>query len=196
MRKNWKMRGGIFLLLVGFILSIGSVSWAKSNPYGSRTPQTKEKITQSQREQKLDSNLTPEQRKKMAWLKEKWTQNQRQSQSRERFNLNLTLEQKEKLTHLRLSFQEQTVDIRGELTKKRIELQKLWLKKAPDQVKIFSLIDEISEIEAQINKKTVGYVLRVKEILTPEQLKKLLPLALKMKFGQRTSHFPVPGLNR
>ncbi len=171
MRKKWKMRGGIVLLLVGFILSIGSISWAGSDSYGSQ-PQIRKKQVQSQQGRK-------------EWM---------QGQSKERFNFNLTPEQRMKLTRLNLFFREQTVDLRGELVKKRIKLQRLWLKKIPDRAKMYSLIDEISEIKAQINKKTVDYILRVKEILTPEQLKKLLPL--KTKLRQRAMHSPVPDLNR
>ncbi len=149
MRKKWKTRGGIVLLLVGFMLSIGSVSWAGSDPYGSKIPQTRKQ----------------------------WTHNQREK----RFNLNLTPEQRMKLTRLSLFFREQTVDLRAELAKRRIEFQRLWLKRMPNQAKMYSLIDEISEIRAQISKNTVDFILRVKDILTPEQLKKLFLLKVKFR---------------
>jgi len=168
MRKNWKRRGEIVLLLMVFILSIGSISWAKASSdklycYSS-PPQIKEKIKPQK--------------------KEIWTQSQRgKIQYEKRFNLNLTPEQMVKLARLRLSFQEQTIGLRGELAKRTIELQKLWLKKTPDRAKMYSLIDEIADIKAKINKKMVNFLLQAREILTPAQLKKLL--LSRIGLGQR-----------
>jgi len=196
MGKKWKMRGGIVLLLVGFILSIGSVSWAGSGHYGSQ-PQIRKKQVQSQQgrkewmqgqpKERFNLNLAPEQRKRLTRLKEKWIQRQRGK------IFSLAPEQRMELTQLNLFFQEQTVDLRGELIKRKIELQRLWLKRIPDRARMYSLIDEISEIKAQINKKTVDYILRVKEILTPEQLKKLFFLK---KLRRRAMYPPAPDLNR
>ena len=120
MRKKWKMRGGIVLLLGVFILSIGSVSWAKATSG------------------KLYCYSSPPQIKSQK--KEIRSKNQRgKIQYEKKLNLNLTPEQRVKLTRLRLSFQEQTIDLRSALAKKIIELQKLWLKKTPNRVKMYSL---------------------------------------------------------
>ena len=169
MRKKWKMRGGIVLLLVVFMLSIGSVSWAKATSG------------------KLYCYSSPPQIKSQK--KEIRSKNQRgKIQYEKKLNLNLTPEQMVKLTRLRLSFQEQTIDLRGELAKKIIELQKLWLKKTPNRVKMYSLIDEIAEIKARINKKAVNFILQAREILTPEQLKKLLLSGIGL--GWRGKYYP------
>jgi len=166
MRKKWKTRGGIVLLLMMFILSIGSISWAKATSgklYGYSSPPQKKEI---------------------------WIQNQRgKIQYEKRFNLNLTPEQMVKLTRLRLFFQEQTIDLRSALAKKIIELQKLWLKKTPNRVKMYSLIDEIAEIKARINKKAVNFILQAREILTPEQLKKLLLSGIRI--GWKGRYYPI-----
>jgi len=161
MRKSCKVRGGVVFLLVVFVLSMGSVSWAGLNCDCSR-PQIKEKQVQGQQK----------------WIRD---------QQKKKFNLNLTSEQKVKLARLRLSFQEQTVDLRGKLAKKKIKFQKLWLKKPLDKDKIYSLIDETAKIKAQINKKAVNFILRAKEILTPGQLKKLPFPGIKP--GWKKKHF-------
>lgn len=88
-------------------------------------------------------------------------------------DLNLTPEQQKKIFELRLSFQEDTVDLRSQMMKKRIELQKLWLEDTPDKAKIYALLDEIAKIRGEITKKMVGYLFKLREILTPEQLQKL-----------------------
>ncbi|MCD6317922.1 hypothetical protein J7M02_02515 [Candidatus Aerophobetes bacterium] len=169
MRKKWKMRGGIVLLLGVFILSIGSISWAKATSG------------------KLYCYSSPPQIKSQK--KEIRSKNQRgKIQYEKKLNLNLTPEQMVKLTQLRLSFQEQTIDLRGELAKKIIELQKLWLKKTPNRVKMYSLIDEIAEIKARINKKAVNFILKAREILTQEQLKKLL--LSRIGLGWRVRELP------
>ena len=88
-------------------------------------------------------------------------------------NVNLTTEQQKKIAELRLSFKEDTVDLRNQMMKKRIELQKLWLEDTPDKAKIYAVLDEIAKIRGEITKKMVDYLFKLREILTPEQLQKL-----------------------
>lgn len=101
------------------------------------------------------------------------SRNLNQERVRWQERLNLTQEQREKIAQLRLSFQEETLDLRNQLQKKGIELQKLWLEENPDKNKIYSILDEIARIRAEINKKLVDYLLELKKILTPEQLEKI-----------------------
>ncbi|MBC7190588.1 periplasmic heavy metal sensor, partial [Candidatus Aerophobetes bacterium] len=84
--------------------------------------------------------------------KPRWqSQNLIQERVRWQERLNLTQEQREKIARLRLSFQEDTLDLRNQLQGKRIELQKLWLEENPDKNKIYSILDEIARIRAEIN---------------------------------------------
>jgi len=108
---------------------------------------------------------------------------------RVKFNLNLTPEQRQQIARLRLSFQEQTVDLRAQLAKKMIELRKLWLEDIPDQTRIYSLIDEIGGIRTRINKKKVEFILHIREILTPQQLKKFFPAEIGPR---KWRHSPRP----
>ncbi|MBE0478742.1 periplasmic heavy metal sensor [Candidatus Aerophobetes bacterium] len=156
MKKRWGKRAWVVLLLVAFVISLASVSWAWRGNYGPRAAAMREG-------------------------RERWER---------RVDIDLTLEQKETLAKLRLSLQEETLDLRTQLTRKRIELNKLWLEESPDKTRIYSLMDEMASIRAEINKKSVDFLLEVKKILTPEQLQKFwLPGQVS---GWKMRHAPRP----
>jgi len=151
MRKNWKTRGGVILVLAAVSLTLVGAAWAwkgDDHPDGSHIKGKGVKT-----EMRLDLNLTPAQRKEVA--------------------------------QFRLSWQEGTVDLRGQLMKKEIELKKLWLEETPDRDKIYILIHEITGIQAEIQKKAIDFGLQLKEILTPEQGERLLGKFSLTGFGGR-----------
>ena len=98
--------------------------------------------------------------------------------------LNLTAEQKEKIANLKLSFREETLDLRTELTRKRLEIQKLLLEKSPDLTTVYALVDEMAPIQAEIQKKAIEFRFKLKDLLTEEQLDKLPGLGLGRGFGK------------
>ena len=98
--------------------------------------------------------------------------------------LNLTAEQKEKIANLRLSFKEETLDLRTELTRKRLEIQKLLLEESPDLTTVYALVDEMAPIQAEIQKKAIEFRFKLKDLLTSEQLEKLPGLGLGRGFGK------------
>ena len=161
MKKRLEKRAWVVLLLMAFVISLTSVSWAWRGNYSPKAPAMREG-------------------------REKWEK---------RVDTDLTLEQKEKLAKLRLSLQEETLDLRTQLMKKRIELEKLWLEESPDKTRIYSLMDEIASIRGEMNKKSVDFLFEVKKILTPEQLQKFrLPgQALSWKMRHATLLAPAPG---
>ena len=87
--------------------------------------------------------------------------------------LNLTAEQKEKIANLRLTFKEGTLELRTELARKRLEIQKLLLEESPDLTRVYDLVDEMALIQAEIQKKAIDFRLKLKNLLTKEQLDKL-----------------------
>ena len=87
--------------------------------------------------------------------------------------LNLTAEQKEKIANLRLTFKEETLELRTQLARKRLETQKLLLEESPDLTRVYALVDEMAPIQAEIQKKAIDFRLRLKNFLTEEQLDKL-----------------------
>jgi len=98
--------------------------------------------------------------------------------------LDLTAEQKEKIANLRLTFKEETLDRRTELTRKRLEIQKLLLEAAPNLTRVYELVDEMAPIQAEIQKKTIEFQLKLKSLLTSEQLEKLPGLGLSRGSGK------------
>lgn len=89
--------------------------------------------------------------------------------------LNLTPQQKKKISRLRLSFEEETLDLRMQLERKRIQLQKLLMDERINKDKIYSLVDDMAAIKGRIDKKMVDFYLKIRKILTEEQLEKLPP---------------------
>ncbi len=87
--------------------------------------------------------------------------------------LDLTAEQKEKIANLRLTFKEGTLELRTELARKRLEIQKLLLEESPDLTRVYDLVDEMALIQAEIQKKAIDFRLKLKNLLTKEQLDKL-----------------------
>jgi len=98
--------------------------------------------------------------------------------------LDLTAEQKEKIANLRLTFKEETLELRTGLARKRLEIQKLLLEAAPNLTRVYELVDEMAPIQAEIQKKTIEFRLKLKSLLTSEQLEKLPGLGLGQGFGR------------
>ncbi|MFQ5835017.1 MAG: Spy/CpxP family protein refolding chaperone [bacterium] len=101
-----------------------------------------------------------------------------------RNRLNLTAEQKDRIANLRLTFKEETLELRSQLARKRLEVQKLLLEESPDLTRVYDLVDEMAPIHAEIQKKAIGFRSKVKSLLTKEQLEKLPGLGLGRRFGR------------
>ena len=102
--------------------------------------------------------------------------------------LNLTTEQKENIANLRLTFEEKTLELRTELARDRLKIQKLLLEESPDLARVSDLVDEITPIQAEIQKKGIEFSLQLKSLLTEEQLEKLPGLGLGRAFGGRMGY--------
>jgi Spy/CpxP family protein refolding chaperone len=102
--------------------------------------------------------------------------------------LGLTAEQKEKIANLKLSFKEETLDLRTELTRKKLEMQKLLLEESPDLTRVYALVDEMAPIQAEIQKKAIEFRFKLKDLFTEEQLDKFPGLGLGPGFGKTMGH--------
>lgn len=107
--------------------------------------------------------------------------------------LNLTVEQKEKMANLRLTFKEETLELRTQLARKRLEIQKLLLVESPDLSRVYSLVDEMAPLQAEIQKKTIEFWLNLKSLLTKGQLEKLPGVGLGRGFGGPMGHGGIMG---
>lgn len=109
---------------------------------------------------------------------------EKQVRWQKRLSVDFTPQQKEEFAELRISFRERALELRTELARKQIELRKLWLKDDPDKEKIYSLIQDMANIRAQIQKRMMDSFLEARDILTDEQREKLSPLHLGWGMGR------------
>jgi len=164
MRKRW------LVLVVAVLVVGGLVGSAAAGGWGTKAPRS-----QSQR-----------------FVGKRWVGKHTFAPRR---TLDLTAEQKEKIANLkrtleeeRLTFQENTSELRSQLARKKLEMQKLLLAESPDLTRVYDLVDEIAPIQAEIQKKTIEFRLKVKSLLTKEQLEKLPGLGLGRGFGGLMGH--------
>jgi Spy/CpxP family protein refolding chaperone len=91
-------------------------------------------------------------------------------------HLGLSDSQRQRMEMFRKAFDEKTDTIRESLNLKRNELMRLLNEPFPDRVKIDSLIKEIGIAQVELEKEVIDHILQEKEVLTPEQQKKLFEL--------------------
>ncbi|MBN2494019.1 MAG: periplasmic heavy metal sensor [Deltaproteobacteria bacterium] len=65
------------------------------------------------------------------------------------------------------------IDIRHELQKARLELQRLMEQDKPNKKEIFTQIERIGAIELQLKKNRLGLMLDIRALVSPEQWDKL-----------------------
>lgn len=97
--------------------------------------------------------------------------------------LHLTAAQQQKLLAIRQDFQKETQPFRFEMQKKRLELRQLWTAKPLDQSAIDARTQEVTALRIQLVTKAQGLQDQVKNVLTPDQLKKLK--SMKANFRPR-----------
>jgi len=84
-------------------------------------------------------------------------------------HLCLNGEQKQCIKDIRFSFNSETAKIREKMQEKRRAVVEEMKKESPDSALIDRLIEEISRLQAEIQKKAVLNLMKEKEVLTPEQ---------------------------
>jgi Spy/CpxP family protein refolding chaperone len=87
----------------------------------------------------------------------------------------LTPEQQTKFQELRQKFNEETVQLRGNILTKRLELRSLWTNPKVDPKAIQEKEKELRSLQDQLRDKAVQFRLEVRKILTPEQLAQFGP---------------------
>jgi len=97
--------------------------------------------------------------------------------------LNLTTEQSEKVRVLRETHIKKIAPLQTQLFTKRAELRLLWIQTNPDPEKIKAVQKEILGLRWEIQDKTIDHWLEFRNILTPEQLTKLLAQGLGRGHG-------------
>ena len=99
--------------------------------------------------------------------------------------LGLTSEQKEQLKEQRYQAMYKRIDIANKRRLKELELRYELEKKEINREAINKIIGELKEIQATMLEQRVNSILKMKEILTPEQFEKLQYLGLSKPGRQK-----------
>jgi len=92
---------------------------------------------------------------------------------RMRTYLNLTDEQVSRLHRIGVDAQKTAVQTRANLQLRRIEMRELLRADNPDQNAILKKVDEVSALRAQMARQNIQTLLAARNVLTPDQQKKL-----------------------
>lgn len=84
--------------------------------------------------------------------------------------------QLEKMKSMRFSFEKEILSLRMEIWQKRRVLLEEIRNPNPDLARIDKAIDELSRLQAEIQKKTIRNILKDKEILSPRQQRRYFSL--------------------
>ena len=87
--------------------------------------------------------------------------------------LGLSVEQREKMKALREEFSGKQRDLGDQVKAKRDALRAELDGEDPDRVKVTALVGDVSDLQKQMMINRMDNVFKVREILTPEQFKKL-----------------------
>lgn len=115
----------------------------------------------------------------------------KQKEGREKFQseLNLTEQQKEQMQQFRLDHKTYVLDIKHEIQKNRLEIEKLLMADNLDESKLLQLTNQSSDLKAKIKDSKMKMWLDTFKILNPDQQKiwkkKLLRMGNKIDRGQK-----------
>jgi len=84
-------------------------------------------------------------------------------------NLELSSDQAERLAVQREAFIDDWESVQGELLASRTRLLAAIREVNPDAAELYSLVDEIAELQSRIEKKSVDQLLKDRAVLTPQQ---------------------------
>jgi len=107
--------------------------------------------------------------------------------------LNLTEEQMTRLQELRESYLRETLVWRNDLVIKRFDLRALLRNPQADPDQVVAKQREISQLQSKIQERAVRHQLEIRKVLTPEQIKLLLP---GFGFGGFGGQRMMPGWRR
>jgi len=106
-------------------------------------------------------------------------------------DLDLTLDQVKRLDLIYQAYLQETQLPRTELFTKRLELREFLTNPNIRIESIRSMYLEINEIQSKLEEKTIEYVIKVRNLLTPEQLKNWCP-EQEFPLFHRMMHGPGP----
>lgn len=104
-----------------------------------------------------------------------------QAPDTKRERLSLTEDQKGKMKELRLKYEKDLLPLKSDLESQELDLRAELDKERPNMAVINRLVDQISGIKADIQKKQIEHRFDIRNLLTPEQQKLWKARPFKMK---------------
>ncbi len=102
------------------------------------------------------------------------------------FNLDLSEEQLTEIRQMMLDFQKETLELRNQMQMKQLELKELMLASPADMDQVRVKLEELAQLQVELRMKTFERQDKVKELLTPEQLKSFGVGSPMQKFGMES----------
>ncbi|MEO8100454.1 MAG: periplasmic heavy metal sensor [Acidobacteriota bacterium] len=150
------------LLILGFVPLFCYIIWAQPGPQTPR-PQQPPRSPQELRPQGPRPQNQPGQQTNAPF----WNDPQLTDR------LGLNPDQHKKLTDLGQQHRLRRIDLDANLQKAQVTLEPLWQADAPDESKILSQIDRVSQAQAELKKDEARMQLAVRQILSADQWKRL-----------------------
>jgi Spy/CpxP family protein refolding chaperone len=105
--------------------------------------------------------------------------------------LNLSADQSKELNLIQQTYYQETQLLRAQLLSKRLELREFLTNPTVKKESIRSKYSEINEIQSRFDEKAAEYLIKVRSLLTPEQLKSWNPED-EYPLSQLMMHGPNP----
>jgi Spy/CpxP family protein refolding chaperone len=106
------------------------------------------------------------------------------AESRGMMDLELSEEQVTEMNEIMLDYQKASLKLQSQIKMKQLELQELLLESTVDMDKVRTKLEEMASLQVQVKMKAIEHQIKLKEVLTEEQLEEL------------SSCFPMPGCSQ
>ena len=104
-------------------------------------------------------------------------------------SLNLSEEQIIEIKKIRLDFQKVSLELNHQIRIKELEVQELMLGSPMDITKVRAKLEEIASLQVEVKVKALENYLKIKEVLTSEQLARFPLGVLVQRFGVENFEF-------
>jgi periplasmic protein CpxP/Spy len=102
--------------------------------------------------------------------------------------LNMTPEQEKEYIQLREKRRSSTMQLHNNISLLRKEMRIAMNDESSSKDQIFSFIDKISNLKAQVQKERIEFIFGMKEILTPEQFSQMKAIQGKKEMRKEKNH--------
>jgi Spy/CpxP family protein refolding chaperone len=105
------------------------------------------------------------------------------NESRGMMDLELSEEQTTKINKIILNYQKESLVLKSQILLKQLDLQELLLELAIDMEKVRVKLEELASLQVEAKVKAIEHQIKIKEVLTEEQLEELSSGFPMQRFG-------------